>query len=534
MSKALWAGAKSRRIVTRIVVKGDLVLQTPAHFGNGDVSDQTDMPLLVDPTDSKSPLLTGTSLAGALRSYLRAYEQGYLKRLPDLKDKGGETTVQVEHASLTTVLFGSFHTRNEGEQSSLIIDDAVVKPGTFGIEMREGVKLSSASRTAEKDKLFNLHLWQAGTTFDLRFELLICQPADGTKTEAYAEKLKRALATALNGFNDGGITLGARKRRGYGQVNVAEWRLTTYDLTSVKGLLAWLASQTTDLNDEVSEPKTGSDIATLLNVKLLDDQRYEFKLCAKFALDSSLLIRSSSSLSGQDPDTVHLCSVRRNEKGKLISHPILSGTSLGGTMRARALRIAKTLAYKDTSRAEKIVDEMWGADMEKLKDERARGNKDARPFASRISVKETLINVGKEASLVQNRIRIDRFTGGALETALFSEQPVFSDGKDQAIEVTLSLHNPKDWEIGLLLLLLKDLWTGDLPLGGEASIGRGRLCGLHADLKLRRDQLVEWECSQADSKSPVVFHKGNKERLENFVLALRKELLPDQKEKLYE
>jgi len=35
---------------------------------------------------------------------------------------------------------------------------------------------------------------------------------------------------------------------------------------------------------------------------------------------------------------------------------------------------------------------------------------------------------------------------------------------------------------GLLLLLLRDLWTGDLPLGGESSVGRGRLKGRSATL----------------------------------------------------
>jgi CRISPR/Cas system CSM-associated protein Csm3 (group 7 of RAMP superfamily) len=530
MKEPFWSGSKSRRIVKRIVVSGDLVLQTPAHFGNGDASDQTDMPLLVDPADSKSPLLTGASLAGALRSYLRARERGYLKQLPDPKNKKDENAIREERESFTTVLFGGFREDDEGEQSALIIDDAIRKPGSFGIEMREGVQLESDSRTAKKDHLFNLHLWQAGTTFVLRFELLICQPKDEAQTEAHSEKLKRALATALQGLSDGGITLGARKRRGYGQVKVAEWRMTAYDLTSTDGLLARLASQRTDLNVRPPEPKTGSDIATLLGVESLGDLRREFTLCSKFALNGSLLIRSGSGLGAQDPDTAHLHSTRRNEQDELSSLPILSGTSLGGAMRARALRIALTLANKNLARlengnqseAEKLVDAMWGADMEKLKKERKRGNKNAKPFASRVSVKETVITVKPEASLVQNRIRIDRFTSGASETALFSEQPIFSDGKEQAVEISLSLRNPEDYEIGLLLLALKDLWTGDLPLGGEASVGRGRLRGLEADLKLGHDH---WKFSQTDPESPVAFHKGDRASLENFVSTLRKKLL---------
>jgi len=51
-------------------------------------------------------------------------------------------------------------------------------------------------------------MWEAGTTFPLRFELIVRQ-----RDDAFA--LKQALATALAGFNDGSITIGARKRRGY-------------------------------------------------------------------------------------------------------------------------------------------------------------------------------------------------------------------------------------------------------------------------------------------------------------------------------
>ncbi len=77
MPKPSWSGDVSRKIVRRIVVEGDLVLQTPAHFGNGDGDDLVDMPLLTDPLDEKTPLLTGASIAGALRGYLHEREHGF-------------------------------------------------------------------------------------------------------------------------------------------------------------------------------------------------------------------------------------------------------------------------------------------------------------------------------------------------------------------------------------------------------------------------------------------------------------------------
>jgi hypothetical protein len=83
---------------------------------------------------------------------------------------------------------------------------------------------------------------------------------------------------------------------------------------------------------------------------------------------------------------------------------------------------------------------------------------------------------------VVTRVKIDRFTGGAFESALFTEQPAV--GKPETrVTLDLTLRNPANAEVGLLLLLLKDLWTGDLPIGGESGVGRGRLKGITATLK---------------------------------------------------
>src|SRR5207244_1964323 len=67
----------SRAVVERIFIGGRLELETPAHFGNGDAEGTTDMPLLYDAVEDGRPLLTGASVAGALRNYLRECEHGY-------------------------------------------------------------------------------------------------------------------------------------------------------------------------------------------------------------------------------------------------------------------------------------------------------------------------------------------------------------------------------------------------------------------------------------------------------------------------
>jgi CRISPR/Cas system CSM-associated protein Csm3 (group 7 of RAMP superfamily) len=479
----LWAGKESRKIVSRIVVEGDLVLQTPAHFGNGDTDELVDMPLLVDPLDSRTPLLTGASVTGALRSYLRERERGYGQR--------------ADNESASVLLFGALkdnkNNNEEGEQSSLIVEDALGK--NFGIEIRNGVVIDPKSRTSREDRLFDLELWQAGTTFPLRFELVIREGDDEVK-------LKQALATALEGFNDGSITLGARKRRGYGRVHVPGWRVKIYDLTTPEGLLDWIENGDKPLDDV--DPV--SDIKTALGVEeLLPDKRRFLRLSATFSLDGSLLIRSGSGQDDRGPDIVHLHA--RQADGSI--KPVLSGTSVAGALRARALKIANTIANGD--RAWKLVEEMFGPEIKQ----------GVVPRSSRVTAHETAIENAR-TDLVQNRVSIDRFTSGAREIALFNEQPAFG-GDDTVLTLEVRLLNPQVHEIGLLLLLLKDLWTGDLPLGGEVSVGRGRLKGERATLTLQRDGAdQEWKIV-ANGQGLTVDDRA-RGVLEQFVSALTKYL----------
>ncbi|MBS3966901.1 MAG: hypothetical protein KGZ60_06595 [Truepera sp.] len=465
----LWEAKHSRKITERIVIEANLVLKTPAHFGNGDGDEIIDMPLLVDPLDGESPFLSGASIAGALRNYLRANLRGYNVQLPELSD---DTSVREERESLVTRLFGGFKGDDEGEQSPLIIDDALGSNG--GIELRDGVKIDGKSRTAEEGKLFNLETWQAGTTFPLRFELVIREQDNATA-------LKQALATALHGLETGDITLGARKRRGYGQVDIqGKWHVTCYDLTTAQGLVGWL--------EQSGAATENASIATALGVSMLDqDARCYFDLCATFRLDGALLIRGNSILGHEGPDAMYLHTKRLDNNSNDLT-PVISGTSLAGALRARACKIAQTLGIVPG-----IVVDMFG-DMD---------NKQKQ--ASRVTVKETVIRRPANTELVQNRISIDRFTGGVKEGALFNEQPVF--GSEQT-EVTLELRliNPKPSEMGLLMLCLKDLWTSDLPLGGTSSIGRGRVKG--------KEAILTWRNGSAESKMWRIVQEGSKLRVE--------------------
>ena len=428
---------ESRRIATRLVVTGTLKLETPAHLGSGESGETVDMALLKDASEAR-PLLPGTSIAGALRSYLRAYERG---------DFGAE-----QKSGAAALLFGGTKGDDDGEQSPLMVDDALGQPTTS--EVRDGVRIDPVTRTAKDNFKFDLELLPPGTTFPLRFELLV---PDDTATAA---KLQAALFLALRGLEQGEIPLGARKTRGYGRCSVSAWHTTTYRLRDSRpDLLAWLAADHPAWGYALASAQTQDGKAeAVVGATAQHDQRNRFTISAIFTLESPLLIRSEEPLtsSGNQPDVAHL---RDGEK-----KPIISGTSLAGALRARAGRILSAIGHP---KRDVVLDGVFGTDMQRDPDH---------PTASRLIVHESRIEAG--TPLVQNRVGIDRFTGGAFDTALFGEAPHVGG----TVTLTLTLRAPKDSEKGLLLLLLKDLWTGDLPLGGTASIGRGRLGGTAATI----------------------------------------------------
>lgn len=490
-----------RPIAKRIIVRGILILDTPTCLGSGDADSPTDLPLLRDSISDRA-LLTGSSIAGALRNYLREREHGYL------------TDEKIN--DLATALFGGNRRDDDGEQSPLIIDDAIsTKP--IQAELRDGVKINSITRTAADKAKYDLELLQAGTEFPLSFELLIEKNDDEAK-------LIKALALAIQGLEpknssqSGEISLGMKKRRGFGRCHVKEWQVWYFNLEDTSDIILWLNFEHwrtgfIPIFNVYTSIKDGLDQAGLQVTEDWEDKRDRFTINATFTLASPLLIRSGQAETGRAPDVVHLKSHRPKKESENEPDPsqqnlvpIISGTSLAGVLRHRAERIINTLEKPTT-----IIDEIFGPDFSNDKTKEAK--------ASRLIVHESIIN--DTTDLVQTRIAIDRFTGGAYHGALFQEQPVFASDKTE-LKLEIELRNPEPHEIGLLLLLLKDLWTEDLPVGGSSSVGRGRLQGKKATLIWSKEQ-KSWTISQPNLKENSLGITGSdRQDLENYVNQLVK------------
>jgi len=299
------------------------------------------------------------------------------------------------------------------------------------------------------------------------------------------------------------IQIGAKTTRGFGFCTFSDWKARKFQMNSEvckqrlsnednkdqinreEGIISWV-KYSTELDDETfwKELTKWADFETLFDVKLPNDleKPKTIQLKATFALKSSLLIRSDEGLyPGEEgnPDTAPL---KRNSLGRGTQNkePIISGTSLAGVLRhrARKILIAQSLSEDD---ADKRVGDLFGQAGDEDEKMANKKEKQEPKKKSRLIAKECVIENAQNSEYIQSRVAIDRFTGGAAETKLFSEQAIFKI-PGQTVRIELMVRDATDDDFDLLLHLLKDLWYGDLTVGSGANIGRGLLQGLSAEV----------------------------------------------------
>ena len=504
----------------RLYARGTWKLDSVAHFG-GTETGVADMSLLQDAEGN--PFIPAASIAGAARSFLAR------QRKPWTKYKEGNEGKALKR------FFGGHMQRNLAQSkkdkdtmSALIVSDAACVSEKVNRSIRDGVSIDIESGTAKTGAKYDVEVVERGTEFELNLECIIrrIDNQPGLKDGQKKPNLEDLFLALLHGFQQGDIRLGARTRRGYGRGKVESWEIRDLQMDNQEDVMAWLR------DDAWSRPES-----SLTPSALPSDQRSYFHIAADFELRTSLLIRSSSAdpdAPDEVPDMTHL-----HSNGK----PVVPGTSFAGAFRHRAALIADALCWRKDSADNDAVCEMFGPVHEQKRDKAQQEPDQVDPeenaqevhdeerdetqtkelWASRVWIEERLV---KRVKLQwQDRVAIDRFTGGSLDGALFNEKPAYplalKDIKKQArpnLRLRLTLEEPDSAEIGLLLLTLRDFWHSHAALGGETSNGRGTLRGIKARLQFKRSDSSDtevWKFSHKDKR--MVLNEGDKEFLESCV-----------------
>ena len=451
------------RIAYCIRISGTLVLQTPLLIGAGDTSGNSQLDMHVLKDKNEEPFIPGTSLAGVLRSLVS----------------------QWENPAAADFLFG--HTEDktgQALQSAICINDVELKNAQ--ITVRDGVSIDPYTQIAKKGAKYDYEVVERGASGP--FELLV------TLRQQVVDDLPnwQMLVQRIAGQLVSGIRIGALTAKGLGRVVLTKAKMATYDFTNFADVQAWLCHQEPATQKEIS----GKDI-------LPADA---FSIDASFALKTSLLVRSG--------DVEQEKAATEGGKNTEITIPLKSGsdylipgTTVKGVLRHQAAYILGIL-----DKPSGVLDTLMGYAKDKKNGQQQLGQK-SRFLTDEVYIKPEEVNEAK-----QTRNAIDRFTGSTMDSKLFAEKPLWQKNKKiPTVHIHYTIEKCQDWEAGLALFLLKDLWTGHVALGGDKAVGRGYLQGLSATIRYQQKEgLKEWQLTKNGQVT-----KGDAKTLEAYAAALQ-------------
>lgn len=424
------------------------------------------------------PYIPATVLIGVLRHEYAKYF--------------AETTAEEEY------FFGSPQSsQTDAIQSHFMLEDAlpVNRQAAVPVSVRDGIKINSQTGIVQYGAKYNYEIVEAGHHFSLSGELTLYQD-DKNAVAADMDKFLSQITAILKR----GIHVGAKTRTGFGKLKCDN--IVFYRFNFPQDGEKWFRYLDNNFESlDVYEPLL-LDLPSI-NKVIVD---------ADFHLKRSLII-ASYSVDPKLPDKTHIESRMQS---------VIPGTAIKGAFRHQTERIIRTLqqhrngnAHERDNVSEKFCQHLFGHVASETQESR-------QAMSSRFFVEESILS--GEKRMIQSRIRVDRFTGGVINGALFDEQPIFHG--NETIHLTFGIISPQQSEIGLLLLLLKDLWTGHLPLGGEIGIGRGLLTGQRARITYFHEGVKEiinvddysdtlsfsnLELAQSFVKTFVDFIKGEQE-----------------------
>ena len=336
-----------------------------------------------------------------------------------LEKKQGQTKT-AEYLGIVTP--NSSDTKADQSESTVLFYDAVISSGEPRITVRDSVSLDEW-KTARKGAKFDMEILEPGISFTTYLE----QDFVPEKEEDYGiEIVKEFLSDTL--------LFGGKSMRGYGAIkDVKAWETTFVFPDETEKWIAFDLYQ----DDQAWTPCTAERIAPSKELRI------------SLELQGGISIRKYttrvSTEETAEPDMEQLT------VGK-DPIPVIPGTSWAGAFKHR---------MEDFDIDTKGENSIFGYVKGEGKNEKAR---------SRIFFGESQLTGGSFQTLSRNAI--DRFTGGTVDGALFTERAYYGGTTDLLIAWKSDSPMPEA-EKKALAALLADLHFGFLAIGGETSIGRG-------------------------------------------------------------
>jgi CRISPR/Cas system CSM-associated protein Csm3 (group 7 of RAMP superfamily) len=441
--------AERRAMTVRREVTGVLETVTSLRVGGWGSSAAADLVVARDGLDRF--VIPGTSLAGAIRSWLGTVTSADGAPLFSETDLG-KVFGHLERAS------------QDGDLCLIRVDDAVAT-GDVRAGIRDGVGIDRHTGTAAAGPLYQHEVIPPGSRFALR---ITASQAPGDPQRAGA-----ALDLIISALAEGRVEIGAARTRGLGLIRLTGIRSATIDLTDRAQVLTWLCGKLLPEPEPARSPGRAAAPDGRLGIEI------------SWSPVTPVMVQASAA---SDPDpaadrVVDIVPLRAAAGPDGTTRLLLPGSSVKGVLRSHAERIMRTLL--------RLADLPAGW-LDQVNDDRldpvgvlfgfagAKAGSGHQGRRGALAVHDC--HSVSSSERVVTHVAVDRWTGGAAENLLFSvREPATAEWEPIRLDLDVrrvgggTSAGGADRALVLLLLVLRDLADGWLPIGFGGTRGRGTI-----------------------------------------------------------
>ncbi len=434
----------NNRFLARVVLEA----KTPLAIGSGKEDVFTDA--LVATDVNGLPYIPGTSIAGVIRSMIGDKQAEPFFGFKGTKDNAGKGS---------KVIFTEAKILNsKGEIVDGLKLDAFkdsLLANYRELPIRQHVRMNSKGTGEDKGK-FDEQVVFAGTRLCFEIEFLSEDAMD-------EENFK----TILDSINKNTFRLGSGSRSGFGEIEVVDIKTLILNLSNESDLQTYL-EKSSDLSKEFTQWNE-------YDKRSIDDENWT---PYRITLKPNDFFNFSSGFGDEEADSVPVLARKVEWKNGIgaLSEPktLIPASSVKGALAHRVAfhynKIMKRFAGSTGNDAPKVGGEneavrmLFGYSDNKIQE---RGN----------MLFSDIIKEKRFEDKVINHVSIDRFTGGGIDGALFSEKATYAKGEEIKFTVLLNKSVTEPNVISAWENTLEDLCNSMLPLGGAVNKGYGMFTG---------------------------------------------------------
>lgn len=472
---------------------GTLVAETPIHVGSGEGTEVADSAIARDHDDRA--VLWGTGLTGIIREL--AWREA--------KCRGDERAFEYIFGQP----MGKAKRAVDRESRLWVFDCPALKDASF---VQDRTSISPVTGTVVQGRLFTEEHSQAGTQYRFRLHLDVEDPKDEAEAQAAAEG-KDLLRRVLEHLEDGAVRSGGKASIGRGRIRLGKLSVHTLDWagTWAQGSPSCVAVE--DWKGELSLDGNASAPAAAGQI-----MRMVFE--AEIAFPMPIMVQqplADTEVEEHPKKTPAECGLPElpshlhQKLGDPVVEPryydganyryglgnddpiYLPGSSTRGAMRARLLSQVRSRYPSEPRLAWDVSKEGNPKEGHPPKADDVEGKAISREepnefvclvsrlfgyaaLGGTIFVEDMRPDNPVEKGLMH--VAVDRITRAPGEGKLFAHLVLWPT-TDFTATLRIELLDPSEYDIGVVTLLLKDIYRGHVRLGHGKSIGQGRL-GLKA------------------------------------------------------